>query len=112
MIKDRIKISILRRKLILSYFIISVLVIWLKYKFDDSSFYYEQNSILEYEIIEKDSIINSLNYKIKDIESKKKDTYQTKPLNKIINTKKTVEVEKVDSIKSEIQLITDTLENQ
>ena len=116
MIKDRIQIRKLRRRLTFSYVIIFLLLIWLKNKFDDESFEYDQNFILEIEIIEKEDSIRKLQNQLNN-------QNQTKPIlekterKKIINTDKVIEKEEiVDSSKKDnqevIKLITDTLQNQ
>lgn len=104
--KDKIKIHKLRRRLAFSYIIIFVLVVWLKNKFDDLSYYHQENTFLNYELINKEIYLKKLELKLKSEHKKKNVVIKKIPkYKKIINIEKSEKIEqKVDSSNSKIEI--------
>jgi hypothetical protein len=99
--RESVKLIKLKRRLIFSYFIILILSVWIKNKFDDLKFQEDENSILMMDLLEKDKEIKKLKNELTNCDSAKILVHKPQIKKKIINKEKVENLEqKVDSSKS------------
>lgn len=93
--KDREFIKKLKTKISILILIILALSYWMRLNYIDMQYNRDEVEFLTYDLIEKDSIIKNLEYKIKSIESKKMEKNQTEFK---INKKKEKEKDKKETL--------------
>lgn len=99
--RESAKLIKLKRRLIFSWFIILILSVWVKNKFDDLKFQEDENSILMMDLLEKDKEIKKLKNELTNCDSAKVEIKKPQIKKKIINKEKVENLEqKVDSLKS------------